>query len=78
MEGEREYASIASIFEWHVQILDAKYRLAEISYLMTSRTFFAFGYGKMLNYNQIWLPAVDFKGPFLPTNSTSEVTSILE
>ena len=78
MVGEREYASIASIFEWRVRILDAKYRLPEISYLMTSRTFLAFGYGKMLNYYQVWLPALDFQGPFLPTNSTSEVTSVLE
>ena len=61
-----------------LRILDAKYRLPEVSYLMTSRTFLAFGYGKMLNYYQIWLPALDFQEPFLPTNSTSEVTSILE
>ena len=47
MVGEREYASEASIFERRVQILDAKYRLPEISCLMTSRTFLAFGYGQM-------------------------------
>ena len=58
--------------------IQIQYRLPEISYLMTSRTFLAFGYGKILNYYQIWLPALDFQGPFLPTNSTSEVTSILE
>ena len=48
MVGEREYVSIASIFERCVQILNAKYRLLEISYLITSRTFLAFAYGQML------------------------------